>query len=74
LDGPDEQVSLGHGNINPERNFPFMFEPIHGLAFDIVGIERVTADQPFPYAAIGGKARTAEVTAAVIEAIRGANT
>jgi tartrate dehydrogenase/decarboxylase/D-malate dehydrogenase len=24
-------------NINPERTFPSMFEPIHGSAFDIVG-------------------------------------
>jgi tartrate dehydrogenase/decarboxylase/D-malate dehydrogenase len=25
------------GNVNPERNFPSMFEPIHGSAFDIAG-------------------------------------
>src|SRR5215471_17733044 len=25
------------GNINPERKFPSMFEPIHGSAFDITG-------------------------------------
>ena len=25
------------GNLNPERNFPSMFEPIHGSAFDIMG-------------------------------------
>src|SRR5271166_4758813 len=25
------------GNINPERKFPSMFEPIHGSAFDIMG-------------------------------------
>ncbi|EPQ55808.1 tartrate dehydrogenase [Gloeophyllum trabeum ATCC 11539] len=24
-------------NLNPERNFPSMFEPIHGSAFDLVG-------------------------------------
>jgi len=24
-------------NLNPERNFPSMFEPIHGSAFDIAG-------------------------------------
>src|SRR3974390_3657107 len=70
-DGPDEQVSLGYGNFNPERNFPSMFEPIHGSAFDIVGLERVTADQRFHTPDLGGKARTAEVTAAVIEAIHG---
>ena len=25
------------GNVNPERQFPSMFEPIHGSAFDITG-------------------------------------
>jgi tartrate dehydrogenase/decarboxylase/D-malate dehydrogenase len=25
------------GNVNPERRFPSMFEPIHGSAFDITG-------------------------------------
>ena len=25
------------GNINPERKFPSMFEPVHGSAFDIMG-------------------------------------
>ena len=25
------------GNIDPERRFPSMFEPIHGSAFDITG-------------------------------------
>ena len=25
------------GNINPERHYPSMFEPIHGSAFDIMG-------------------------------------
>ena len=32
--------SLGIGptaNLNPERKFPSMFEPIHGSAFDIAG-------------------------------------
>ena len=50
-----------------------MFESVHGSAFDIVGIERVTADQRFHTPDLGGKARTAEVTPAVIEAIHGAN-
>jgi tartrate dehydrogenase/decarboxylase/D-malate dehydrogenase len=27
----------GSGNINPEREFPSMFEPIHGSAPDIAG-------------------------------------
>jgi tartrate dehydrogenase/decarboxylase/D-malate dehydrogenase len=34
--------SIGIGptaNINPERQFPSMFEPIHGSAFDIMGKE-----------------------------------
>jgi tartrate dehydrogenase/decarboxylase / D-malate dehydrogenase len=93
------------GNINPERAFPSMFEPIHGSAFDITGkgianpigtfwssvmllehlgeqasadrlmkaIERVTADSRFHTPDLGGKARTGEVTAGVIEAIQGAN-
>jgi tartrate dehydrogenase/decarboxylase/D-malate dehydrogenase len=33
-------VSLGiapTANLNPERDFPSMFEPIHGSAFDIMG-------------------------------------
>jgi tartrate dehydrogenase/decarboxylase / D-malate dehydrogenase len=92
-------------NLNPEREFPSMFEPIHGSAFDIMGkgianpigtlwsavmmldhlgekaagarlmraIERVTADTRFHTPDLGGKARTAEVTAAVVDAIHGAN-
>jgi tartrate dehydrogenase/decarboxylase / D-malate dehydrogenase len=93
-------------NLNPERTFPSMFEPIHGSAFDIIGkgvanpigtfwsavmmlehlgekaaaarlmgaIERVTADLRFHTPDLGGKARTADVTAAVIDVIPGANT
>jgi tartrate dehydrogenase/decarboxylase/D-malate dehydrogenase len=92
-------------NLTPERNFPSMFEPIHGSAFDIMGkgianpigtfwscvmllehlgekeaggrlmraIERVTADRRFHTPDLGGTAKTAEVTAAVISAIKGAN-
>jgi tartrate dehydrogenase/decarboxylase/D-malate dehydrogenase len=92
-------------NLNPERAFPSMFEPIHGSAFDIMGkgianpigtfwsavmmlehlgepaaadrlmraIERVTADARFHTPDLGGKARTTEVTAAVIAAVQGAN-
>jgi tartrate dehydrogenase/decarboxylase/D-malate dehydrogenase len=92
-------------NLNPERAFPSMFEPIHGSAFDIVGkgianpigtfwsavmmlehlgekaaadrlmraIERVTADRRFHTPDLGGEARTADVTAAVIDAIQGSN-
>jgi tartrate dehydrogenase/decarboxylase/D-malate dehydrogenase len=89
-------------NLNPERSFPSMFEPIHGSAFDIMGkgvanpigtfwsavmmlehlgekdaagrlmkaIERVTADKRFHTPDLGGKARTADVTAAVVDAIQ----
>jgi tartrate dehydrogenase/decarboxylase/D-malate dehydrogenase len=92
-------------NLNPERSFPSMFEPIHGSAFDIMGkgianpigtfwsavmllehlgeksaadrlmkaIERVTADKRFHTPDLGGTARTADVTKAVIEAIAAAN-
>jgi tartrate dehydrogenase/decarboxylase/D-malate dehydrogenase len=92
-------------NLNPERAFPSMFEPIHGSAFDIMGkgianpigtfwssvlllehvgepaaakrlmhaIERVTGDPRCHTPDLGGTARTADVTEAVIEAIRAAN-
>jgi len=92
-------------NLNPERTYPSMFEPIHGSAFDIMGkgianpigtfwsgvmllehlgekpaadrlmeaIEKVTADPRFHTPDLGGSATTEQVTAAVIDAIRGAN-
>ncbi len=92
-------------NLNPEKIYPSMFEPIHGSAFDIMGkgianpigtfwsavmmlehlgedagakrlmsaVERVTADPRFHTPDLGGKARTKDVTAAVIDAIHGAN-
>ena len=87
-------------NLNPERKYPSMFEPIHGSAFDITGkgianpigtfwsaammlehlgekgaaarlmaaIEHVTARHVFT-PDLGGTAKTADVTAAVCEAI-----
>ncbi len=87
-------------NLNPERKFPSMFEPIHGSAFDITGkgvanpvatfwtasmmlehlgetkaaarlmkaIEAVTADKVFT-PDLGGTARTADVTRAVVAAL-----
>ena len=87
-------------NLNPERQFPSMFEPIHGSAFDITGkgianpiatfwsgcmmlehlgepgaaarlmkvIETVTERKIFT-PDLGGTARTADVTAAVIAAL-----
>jgi tartrate dehydrogenase/decarboxylase/D-malate dehydrogenase len=92
-------------NIDPERRFPSMFEPIHGSAFDIVGkgianpiatfwtgaqmlehlgqadaaarimvaIEEVCA-AGIMTPDVGGTATTQEVTNAVINAVRGANT
>jgi tartrate dehydrogenase/decarboxylase/D-malate dehydrogenase len=94
------------GNLNPERRFPSMFEPIHGSAFDIAGkgianpiatfwtaammlehlgerdasarlmaaIERVTAAPAFHTPDLGGRATTAQVTEAVCDALRSANT
>src|SRR6195952_2947135 len=85
------------GNIDPERRYPSMFEPIHGSAFDIMGkglanpvgtfwsvvmllehlgeaeaaqrvmraVESITADQSLHTGDLGGKATTAQVTAAV---------
>jgi tartrate dehydrogenase/decarboxylase / D-malate dehydrogenase len=88
-------------NLNPERKFPSMFEPIHGSAFDITGkgvanpiatfwtasmmlehlgeekaaarlmkaVEAVCAKKVFT-PDLGGNARTRDVTAAVIDALR----
>lgn len=90
-------------NIDPERRYPSMFEPIHGSAFDIMGkglanpvgtfwscvmllehigesaaakalmraIEQVTADVSLHTGDLGGKATTAQVTAAVCSRISG---
>jgi tartrate dehydrogenase/decarboxylase/D-malate dehydrogenase len=87
-------------NLNPDRNYPSMFEPIHGSAFDITGkgianpigtfwtgamllehlgekraaarlmaaIEAITAAHVFT-PDLGGTAKTADVTAALCEAI-----
>ncbi len=87
-------------NLNPERRFPSMFEPIHGSAFDITGkgvanpiatfwtasmmlehlgeataaarlmkaVEAVTAKKVFT-PDLGGRARTREVTEAVLAAL-----
>jgi tartrate dehydrogenase/decarboxylase / D-malate dehydrogenase len=89
-------------NLNPERKFPSMFEPIHGSAFDITGkgianpvatfwtaammlehlgethaaarlmkaVEQTTA-AGIVTPDLGGKAGTAQVTAAVRERLRG---
>ncbi len=89
------------GNIDPERRYPSMFEPIHGSAFDIMGrglanpvgtfwsvvmmlehlgeaqaaqqlmraIEAVPADPRLHTGDLGGRATTAEVTAAVCRLI-----
>jgi tartrate dehydrogenase/decarboxylase/D-malate dehydrogenase len=87
-------------NINPEREYPSLFEPVHGSAPDIAGkgianpigqiwsgalmlehlghaeaaaavmhaIEQVLADGPRT-ADLGGRARTAEVGAAIAQAV-----
>ena len=92
------------GNVDPERRFPSMFEPIHGSAFDITGkgvanpiatvwtasmmldhlgearaaaalmtaVEQVCADGVLT-PDLGGSARTADVTKALCQAIRGTN-
>jgi len=92
------------GNIDPQRRFPSMFEPIHGSAFDITGrgianpvasfwtaammlehlneaaaaatlmaaVEQVCADGVMT-PDLGGGATTAEVTRAVVAALKGAN-
>jgi isocitrate/isopropylmalate dehydrogenase len=86
------------GNIDPERRYPSMFEPIHGSAFVIMGqglanpigtfwscvmllehlgeadaarrlmdaIESVTADPALHTGDLGGSARIADVTRAVV--------
>jgi len=87
-------------NLNPERKFPSMFEPIHGSAFDITGKGVANPIATFWTAAmmldhlgeakaaarlmkaiekttgkgvltpdLGGKAKTKEVTRAVIDAL-----
>jgi tartrate dehydrogenase/decarboxylase/D-malate dehydrogenase len=90
------------GNIDPERRYPSMFEPIHGSAFDIMGkglanpvgtfwscvmllehlgereaaarlmkaIEEITADPKLHTGDLGGSAKTADVTAAVIARLK----
>lgn len=91
-------------NIDPQRRFPSMFEPIHGSAFDITGkgianpiatfwtacqmlehlgegaaaVRLMKAVEDVCSAGImtpdvGGRATTKEVTAAVVDAIRGSN-
>lgn len=92
-------------NIDPERRYPSMFEPIHGSAFDITGkgianpvatfwtaaqmlehlgqdaaakrlmraVEAICA-QGVMTPDVGGTATTQQVTDAVCEAIRSANT
>lgn len=92
-------------NLDPDKRYPSMFEPIHGSAFDITGkgianpigtfwsavmmlehlgepgsaarlmaaIERVVAKGDVLTPDLGGEATTAEVTAAVCEALRADN-
>ncbi len=93
------------GNVNPSKNYPSMFEPIHGSAFDITGKGIANPVATFwtgalmlehlgePRAAaalmtaieqvcaagiltpdVGGTSTTKDVTLAMVDAIRGANT
>ena len=93
------------GNVNPSKNYPSMFEPIHGSAFDITGKGIANPVATFwtgalmlehlgePRAAaalmtaieqvcaagiltpdVGGTSTTKDVTRAMVDAIRGANT
>jgi tartrate dehydrogenase/decarboxylase/D-malate dehydrogenase len=65
-------------NIDPSREFPSMFEPIHGSAFDITGMGIANPVGTFWSACemldwlgehLGGTANTKEVTDAVIAKI-----
>ena len=47
--GPAVAGSIGiapSANINPERAFPSMFEPVHGSAPDIAGQVHLQSDRP----------------------------
>ena len=60
-------------NLNPERNFPSMFEPIHGSAFDITGKGIANPIATFWTAAMMlehlGQARSAKQLMRAIEAV-----
>jgi tartrate dehydrogenase/decarboxylase/D-malate dehydrogenase len=92
------------GNINPEREYPSMFEPVHGSAPDIVGkgianpvaqiasgammleflgekaaaelvsraVQGVLAEGQALTPDLGGRARTPQVTEAVLSRMRSA--
>ncbi len=71
--------SLGIGptaNLNPERKFPSMFEPIHGSAFDITGKGIANPIATFWTAAMMlehlGEAKAARQLMKVIEAVTAA--
>jgi tartrate dehydrogenase/decarboxylase/D-malate dehydrogenase len=70
---------IGKGIANPIGTFwssvmmlEHLGEPAAATRL-MLGIERVTADPRFHTPDLGGKARTDEVTAAVVAAIHGAN-
>jgi tartrate dehydrogenase/decarboxylase/D-malate dehydrogenase len=61
------------GNIDPERRFPSMFEPIHGSAFDIMGKGLANPIGTFWSAAMMldhlGQSRAADLLMKAIEAV-----
>jgi len=71
---------MGKGIANPVGTFWSAVMMLEHLGEKAAGdrllnaIERVTADNRFHTPDLGGTAKTADVTAAVIDAIQGANT
>jgi SAM domain (Sterile alpha motif) len=74
--------NIGTNAISPLQHREAEFRQITVMFGDLVGstqlsekldLERVTADPRFHTPDLGGKAKTADVTAGVIDAIHGAN-
>ncbi len=71
--GPATAGTIGiapSANLNPERAFPSLFEPVHGSAPDIYG--RAIANpigQIWSGADIGGRAKTEDLGKAIAEAV-----
>ena len=77
--GPATTGTIGlapSANLNPDRQYPSLFEPVHGSAPDIYGqgiaaIEGVLREGPRTRD-LGGKASTGEVGAAIAKRIAAA--